>query len=403
MDKPSGGLGALAGLSKNWKVTATRASIDKLIYQIVFPYLGIYLVGLGGSGTTLGLANGLGMGLSALYGLVGASFIRNSGTRKIYVRGLAVVALSYLLLGVANGWLLGMAGIMVDWLAFAESGLCCIVVCGGALTNRVRATAMGACESVAQGSMSFIGPAIGAGIVALLGGLAVASIRPLFFIAAAGEVGCLLFVRAALTDGRMASPAKSASPFHILKKRKGLGRFIAVACLTNLPTGMVLPFTQLFADQQKAASPWVLGAMVTASALVSLVLGVPLGKLADRFGRKKVLFALAPVFVASNLLLVAADGPIALIASGVLLGVFPVTTVISAAMAFEQVPAEDMGDWMAILRFFKMALSAVLTIAAGLVWDHLGAKWVFLLAAGIDFLVRVPLLATIPETLRRGE
>ena len=79
--------------------------------------------------------------------------------------------------------------------------------------------------------------------------------------------------------------------------------------------------------------------MVTASSLVSLVLGVPLGKLADRYGRKKLLFALAPVFVASNLLLVAADGPVALIASGVLLGVFPVTAVISAASRFRTLPS----------------------------------------------------------------
>jgi len=414
-----GRLGFIAAQPRNWKVTAARASLDKLLYQMVFPYLGIYIVGLGATGTTLGLANGMGMALSALYGLVGASFLRRSGTKKLYLRGLAIVALSYLLLGAAGGWVLGMVGVMAWWLGSTEAGLCCNVVCGNSLRNKSRATAMGSCESVAQGTMSFIGPAVGAGIVGLLGGLSVAAIKPLFFIAFAGELGIIYFVRRSLTEsgsllpasGKEAGAASSAgmsrpaflaaNPFRILKGRKDLGRFIAVSCLTNLPVGMVLPFTQLFASESKAASPYILGAMVTGSALVSLFVGLPLGRLADKVGRKKLLYILSPFFLASNLILVYSSSPLLLILSGILQGVFPVTLVISAAMSFEQVPAGDMGDWMALLRFFRMAMGAVLTVIAGLIWDHLGGRWVFLLAAGIDILVRIPLLIGIPETLEK--
>jgi MFS family permease len=268
---------------------------------------------------------------------------------------------------------------------------------------------MGTCESVAQGTMSFIGPAIGAGIVGLLCGLKVATIRPLFFLAFAAEIGCLYFVKRNLTDCGAAARASMragagaglANPFHILRGRKHLGRFIAVSCLTNLPTGMVLPFTQLFASETKSASPYILAAMVTGSALVSLAVGLPIGKVADRIGRKKILYGLAPLFWASNILLISSSAPALLILSGILQGVFPVTLVISAAMAFEQVPAEDMGDWMAILRFFKMAMGAVLTIFCGLIWDHLGSQWVFIFAAGIDIFVRIPLLISIPETLEK--
>lgn len=408
----SGKLGFILGLPKNWKVTAARASFDKLIYQMIFPYLSIYIVGLGASGTSLGLANGLGMALSALFGLLGVSFLKRSGTRRVYIDGLAIIALSYLLLGVAGNWVIGVAGIMIWWLGSTEVGLCCNVVCGNSLGNKVRATAMGSCESVAQGTMSFIGPAIGAGLVGLLGGLSVAAVRPLFFIAFAGEIGVFFFVRRNLGECGIlaANPGKSgsssfrlANPFQMLKGKKGLGKFIAVSCLTNLPLGMVLPFTQLFASEAKSASPYILGAMVTGSALVSLLVGLPLGGLADKVGRKKILYFLAPLYLASNLLIVFSSDPRLLILSGILLGSFPVTQVISAAMAFEQVPPEFMGDWMAILRFFKMAMGAILTIVAGLIWDHLGGKWVFLLAAGIDLLVRIPLLISIPETLERKE
>jgi MFS family permease len=414
--------GFLASQPKDWKVTAARASFDRLIYQMVFPYLGVYIVGLGASGTGLGLANGVGMALSAFYGLVGVAFMRRSGLKRIYLGGLAVVAFSYLLLGLSPGWLLGMAGIVAWWWGNAETGLCCNVVCGTCLESRTRATAMGACESVAQGTMSFLGPAAGAALIGLFGGLGTASIRPLFFIAFAGELGCLWFVGKFLSDRADRSPSAPARPaerapakggasiiggllrsasssFHPLKRDKKLWKFVVVSCLTNLPTAMVLPFCQLFASQAKAASPYVLAAMVTGSSLVSLLVGLPLGRLADRIGRKKTLYALAPLFLASNILLVFGKDPILLVASGICLGVFPVTLVITAAMGFEQVPASEIGDWMAILRFFKLLMGAILTIASGLIWDRLGGTWVFLLAAGLDLLVRIPVLASIPETL----
>lgn len=407
MANTPGALKVIASLPKSWRVTASRASLDKLIYQMVFPYLGIYLVGLGATGTTLGLANGLGMALSALYGLLGASFLRRFGTRRVYLRGLGIVTLAYFLLGLAGGWvkggwIMGMIGVMAWWLGSAESGLCCNVVCGSALENKIRATAMGSCESVALGSMSFIGPAIGAGIIGLLGGLSIPSIRPLFFIACAGEVGVILFIKRNLGEcGILAMKGAFiiANPFKMLKGRKHLGKFIAVSCLTNLPTGMILPFTQLFASETKSASPYILGAMVTGSAIVSLLVGLPLGRLADRIGRKKILYLLAPFFLASNLILVFSSNPYMLILSGILLGVYPVTMVISAAMSFEQVPSNEIGDWMALLRFFKMGMGAVLTIVAGLIWDFLGGKWVFLLAAFIDIAIRLPLLVGMPETL----
>ena len=305
-----------------------------------------------------------------------------------------------------------MAGIVAWWWGNAETGLCCNVVCGICLENRTRATAMGACESVAQGTMSFVGPAVGAALVGLFGGLGTGSIRPLFLIAFAGELGCLWFVGRYLSDRAGRSPPapvrtgaargflRSASAsFHPLRRDRRLWKFVAVSCLTNLPTAMVLPFCQLFASQSKSASPYVLAAMVTGSSLVSLLVGLPLGKLADRIGRKKTLFALAPLFLVSNLLLVLGRGPTLLIASGICLGVFPVTLVITAAMGFEQVPPSEIGDWMAILRFFRLMIGAILTIASGLIWDRLGGTWVFLLAAGLDLFVRIPILASIPETL----
>jgi len=41
---------------------------------------------------------------------------------------------------------------------------------------------------------------------------------------------------------------------------------------------------------------------------------------------------------------------------------------------------------------------AVLALTAGIVWDKNGPHYVFMAFVGIDLLIRVPLLISIPET-----
>ena len=59
---------------------------------------------------------------------------------------------------------------------------------------------------------------------------------------------------------------------------------------------MVLPFSQVYAHKIKGADSFMLGAIVTASALTSIVFSIPLGRLADRLGRKRALCITIPLF-----------------------------------------------------------------------------------------------------------
>ena len=62
-------------------------------------------------------------------------------------------------------------------------------------------------------------------------------------------------------------------------------------------------------------------------------------------------------------------------------------------------PPEQMGRWVGINRFFKMVLSAIMALSAGVIWDRIGPQYIFILFVGIDLLIRMPLLISIPETL----
>ncbi len=134
-------------------------------------------------------------------------------------------------------------------------------------------------------------------------------------------------------------------------------------------------------------------------AVTPLVLGVPLGRLADKIGRKKVLYLTIPLFWASNLMLIWAPSTGFLIAAGVLQGFFFICSIIMGAMTFELVPPEQMGRWMGIVRFFRMLLAAGAAYLAGAIWDSIGPQYVFLAVIGFDLLIRIPLLIGMPETL----
>ena len=68
-------------------------------------------------------------------------------------------------------------------------------------------------------------------------------------------------------------------------------------------------------------------------------------------------------------------------------------------MAYELVPKVHMGRWLGISRFFRMILAAVAATLAGLIWDHIGPAYVFVVVVGLELIIRMPLLMTMPETL----
>jgi MFS family permease len=174
---------------------------------------------------------------------------------------------------------------------------------------------------------------------------------------------------------------------------------LVIGAVAQLPTGMVFAFSQVYAHEVKGADALVLGLMTASAAGVSIILAVPLGRLADRVGRKRVLYLTIPLFCLSCLVLVWAPGPIALVAAGALQSFFFIGGPIGAAMERELMPASYMGRWIGINRVVRMLLAAVLVLVAGLIWDLVGPQYVFLAYVAIDLGIRLPLLASMPETL----
>ena len=259
------------------------------------------------------------------------------------------------------------------------------------------------CETVAAGLLGIVGPILGMLIVASSGDVDVEAIRPLFVIAFVITIGTFVFILTQLSRQRWGLGGSGRAVFRdlheVLSQGRYLKRWLVIAAIGQLPVGMVFAFSQVYAHEVKGADAVVLGAMATAAAVGSIVLAVPLGRLADRIGRKRVLYVTIPLFSLSCLVLVWAPGPLALIGAGLLQSFFYIGGPIAAAMERELVPAGQMGRWIGIARVVKMLVGAALVLVAGTIWDRVGPEYVFLAFVAIDLGIRLPLLVTMPETL----
>ena len=389
---------------RNWKITVTRSSLRTFVYKIIFPYQSIYAMGLGATATQLGIINTIGMGIAGLFGPFIGWIIDRIGVKRVYLIGIGLLVVSYLIYGVAQSWIILIAAMIAFWLGDTTSGHACSTVCANSLSSRDRATGMSFCETLAAGLLGIVGPIVGASIVARSGGVNVKGIKPLFFISALITLGTFFLILTQLSNQNWKNSSEKKSSFfkdiaQVFKQGKNLKRWIIIASVGMLPMGMVFPFIQVFAHEIKGADQYILGAIVAGSALTPLVLGIPMGRLADKIGRKKVIYLTSPLFWISNLMLIWAPNSGFLIASGILQGFFMVSMTVAGAMTVELVPPEHMGRWLGILRFFRLLLAACVAYLAGVIWDHLGPHYIFLISIGLDAFIRIPLLAGIPETL----
>ena len=172
----------------------------------------------------------------------------------------------------------------------------------------------------------------------------------------------------------------------------------------ELPWTLAGPFVPLYAHQFKGADEFLLGGISTACAIVPLLASIPLGRLADRHGRKKLLFAIAPLAYAANLCLILAPtsetgATVSLLLYGVLFGFNSISMSLTPSMAAEIMPKNQMGRWIGIISLFRGLLAIPAPLIGGVIWEHIGPQYTFLAAIAIDLVLRLPLLGLVRETL----
>jgi MFS family permease len=391
---------------RNWRIVASRQVVNRFFMEFNRAYLNVYITELGASPVDLGIVNSF-TGISNALISVPLGWLQDRySLRKLFLMGVGLLAIVPLIYALAPNWKFMIPAMVIAALASREGS--CLVICNICLENRDRITAKSICEGIGR-IPSLFAPLAAASVITLFGGISVEGIRPLFWIQFAAR--CILFLFVATQMTEIARPQLNWSEGE--KRRFGfsgafrelfaqgafLKRWILFSTISSFSRLMMMSFRYPFAHEIKGAQECTIGVLATAAVLMQIAAFTPVGKLADKTGRKKILYTLMPVVWISNLTFVLAPTPELLVVASFLNGFEAVAMIVQNAISAELVPREHMGKWTGVLGMFVGLVSIPAPVVGGIVWEHIGPEYVFLIPIALDVMIRLPLLITMPETL----
>lgn len=394
---------------KPWKITVVRTSLERLGYKLILPYLSLFIILLGANKTQLGLVTSAGLICAGLLAPLLGQNIDRHGPKKMYMFGIGVLLAGYIAFSGAKMWQIAALGMFLHQMGQTLSGQSCANICGNCLANCDRAKGMLVCETLAAGVLGMIGPMIAGWFLVSVMGVegtptTAEQIRPLFWFPLIFTSISLLLVVFKLHVQPVGGGVREKrnairDAVEMVKADKNCLKWILMVGVGRLPQAMIIPYLQLYAAEFKGASVETLAAMTTATALTNVVCGYFFGILSDRFGRKVTLGGTLALYIIGLILLVTTSSPIVLVIVGALAGFQEIGQVIAGSVQHELVPAWARGRWSGVNSFVGSMVSAAVAAVAGMVYDGIGAQWLFIIYIAAELLIRVPLLVSLPETL----
>ena len=397
-------LGFVQRQTRNFKTMLVRRPLHGVATAITEQYNPIYATALGANALQLGALQSAGNAIGALISLPAGWWIDRHSLKKVFLLGTLLLVASGLIFMLAPSWGYLYPAFLLLYMGSRLTCNACTVTCANELVNIERATGRGVCRTLSA-LVALVMPMAAAGIIALSGGLTIAGLRPLYAIQVAIFALILVLLIFYYRDPLRVISTDSARPrigryfLQIFKDNPDLWRVMVIIGLLDLPWSMAMPFIPLYAHQFKGANEFILGGMTVAVNITTLLVAIPIGRWADRYGRKKILLAIAPLAYLGYLSLVFATGPSMLLLFGLLFGFNSINMGLISSMAAEEVSKDQMGRWIGCISLFRGLVGIPAPLLGGFIWHHVGAAFVFVIPIAIDLAIRLPLLISVRETL----
>lgn len=331
---------SLSGLPRETFALALVAFCVALGFGIVVPAVPLFALEFGVSSTAAGAVVSAFALMRLVSGLAGGRLVDRVGERSALLAGLAVVAVSSLLAGLAVSYpqllvLRGVGGV----------GSAVFTIAATSLLLRVAAAAQrGQTQSIYRGGFllgGIVGPAFGGAVLGI-------SLRAPFFLYAGTLVLAAIVAATMLPQPPKRTPAAQVTLEAAEPPRTPLSTTLRnpayqAALAGNFTAGFALlgvrsTVIPLLVVQRLDLAPGWIGAAFALGALVQAVLLLPAGKAVDQIGRRPTLVAGGLVTAASLVGLAFATGP-----AGLLLAM---TVFAAGASLLGVAPAAIVGDVM---------------------------------------------------------
>ncbi|MCS7364558.1 MAG: MFS transporter [archaeon GB-1867-035] len=391
--------------SRNYRVLLVRGVAASFLDQLTQNFSNLYIVELGASPVELGGIRAIGSAVSALFSIPAGWLSDVYSVKRILIVGMLIQILSIAFFAFAQNWLWIVVAVILQTLTMTLVWRIQNIIIANSLSDRDRATGYGLRTTLMQ-LFSVTAPTIGGFLVYLFGGISVEGIRPLYYIQLVGIIIVSIYVAFSLEDIRFSAEMGArrilAGFREVFSVGRGLKRFAFIQALGSITWGMSMPFPFVYAVEFKGADSLTIGYMGTCQTLISMLLALPLGRLADSRGRKFTIYLTRPFFYGSFLLLVLAppSNPYVLLLAWALRGVMMGSNA-WMTMSMELVPPEYRGRWTGVTSLLQNLTRVPAMLIGGYLYQDVDPNLVFIIPIIIDLFIRMPILKTVPETLKK--
>ncbi|MDH5439589.1 MAG: MFS transporter [Candidatus Bathyarchaeota archaeon] len=394
----------MQGQSRNYYVLLMRGVVATFLSRLVMDFNNLYIIALGASPFQLSTVQALGSAADALVSVPAGWLSDTYSLKKIMIFGMLVQALSVAFYAFAQSWEWIIVAMILASLTMALVFRVQMILVVNSLPSGSRATGLGMRTTIIE-AFSILAPTIGGVLIYYFGGISVEGIRPLYYIQLIGITVISIYVSLQLEDKRT-SVATHIRSFlgqynDMLRTGVGMKRFVLLQTLGSITWGMLMPFPMVYVAEFKGADSLTIGYMGTCMVLVSMFLAVPMGSLSDRKGRKLTVFVTRPFMYGCYLLLILAPegAPLLLLIAWSMRGVMMASNAWTT-ITIEMAPPEYRGRWIGFTAFFQNLMRVPAMILGGYLYESVDPTLVFIIPILVDAILRMPILATIPETLK---
>lgn len=405
-------------LDKRFKVMLTGIGVYNWANGLTLNYNQLYAVALGANPIELSSLNSVGSVISSAISIPAGWLIDRYGVKRILVAGLVLCAAVSALYGYAASWLMLLPAVMLMQVGFKLIMPLADIVFISTSRAENRGRLMGFSRTV-WAIPSLLAPMVAAVIVAFYGGITVQGIRPLYFVQLLTMVAASVFIVFKLEELRPRSPIREpgqrASEIgffesfrEIFRGENSLRKWAVLMGLWRFEMGISMPFITLWMVYAKDADPYILGAVGTIGMVVSALLQIPIGVMADKIGRKKIFLITRPLTYFGTIILIVASNPQMLMlvgflgALGFMGGFSDLSFMPFITMFWEVVPMEKRGRWFGVTGVFDI-LSVPAFMLGGFLWQEGLEELVIMLPLLMEIFIIIPIVLSVPETLHLNE
>ncbi|RLE89571.1 MAG: hypothetical protein DRJ49_02570 [Thermoprotei archaeon] len=258
--------------------------------------------------------------------------------------------------------------------------------------------------------ISVIIPPLSTALIPLLGGIPIlryifAAQFILMLIATLYTASKLKVPETTTNDPKVSAKefVKSIIDVYRISRERRLHYWILFVAMGPLVFTIVSPFWSLYAYEICKTPTYLMGMLSTAQALPYILLLLPISRLSDRIGRRKIIFGLRPFLWLTFTVLVLASTfqtPYSFIAPLIawgLYGIFATSSPSVVSTLVESFPKEYLSRWTSFRNFVYYLFAIPCGLLGGLLWN-IDPRLPFIVALVAD-MARSTFLLKIPETL----